>query len=443
MHRAVQSSGLSLGLLLLAAAAGCRSFPQFVEADAYYFQNQPERLLEIYGRDLEQNGPSAPLGTLKMLSAALLLQDWKAAESLALEASTLVNIYLANQKGERDALSAFGRERDKPFKGEPHEQAMADFYLGLVRYRAGDFEGALSCFRSALDKDRGSYLLPIEAPQARRGRPMVRRYLYESDYATFELFAALCWERLGEREEALEAVARAKKHRPQAAQVIDAAFDPENNVIVVIEAGRAPAKRAAGLRGSLLTYDRELRTAVSEVLLDGRPLAFAVTDDLHYQATTLGGRGVDELNRVKAERQQALETAGLATTLTGAFLASAGRRNPNLRTAGLVGMGAGIATMIFAATAFDPAADTRAWNLLPGLLVVAAGRAAPGPGHRLNVRAAGPLGATSQEWEGVPIAEDANLLHIRLLPGRRGGVWGGPAPTPAAPPSSDVPPPNL
>ena len=105
-------------------------------------------------------------------------------------ASTQCNIHVGYNSGERDALSLLGQEKDKPFKGEPHEQVMVDFYLGLIRYQRDDYEGALAAFRSAIYKDRGSYLLPIASDENEVDESQAQRHLYEDDYALLRCMAA-------------------------------------------------------------------------------------------------------------------------------------------------------------------------------------------------------------------------------------------------------------
>ena len=143
-HRAFRGA-LIAGVALL---SGC-AVAMYQEADEDYYRNNPARVEASYQGAVEDDGKNALLGTEKLLSAAMLRQDWKEAERLAIRASTLVNIFVAGEGGERDALSLFGQEKDKPFKGEPHERAMVDFYLGVLRFRDQDYEGALSAFRSA------------------------------------------------------------------------------------------------------------------------------------------------------------------------------------------------------------------------------------------------------------------------------------------------------
>ena len=447
---AVKLRGMARAACLLcglAAIAGCAA-ATYDDADKEYFRNQPERVLEAYARALEDRGRNALLGVDKLLSAAMLRHDWAGAEQLAIRASTLVNIFVAGEKGERDALSLLGQEKDKPFKGEPHERVMVDFYLGIIRFRRGDYEGALAAFRSARNKDRGAYLLPVEEDKAAEGKTNLERFLYDPDYALLDFFAAKCHQLLGEPQEAEEYLASAHKIRPELGQLFDEGMDPETNIFVVVEGGRPPLKRKTGPKGAILAYRKDLESRLDRVSFDGQDLSFGLCEDLYFQATTLGGRHVDDLNLVKVRRQEVLQAAGFATMTAGYALALAGaagdhhHTSRNLQYAGLAAMAVGLGAMIFADAAIDPSADVRAWTTLPGEVYLAVGRAQPGGSHRLKVSAEC-VGDESQEWIDVPVEEGVNLYPIRLLPGRSGGSWleeAAPPPDGSAPAGAAAPP---
>lgn len=416
----------------VALFVSCRSAPKYGNADAWYYRNQPEKIEEAYAEALEDKGPDALVGVAKLLSAAIARQDWERAGILAERASLMVNIYMAGEPGERDALGLLGQEKDKPFKGEPHEQVMADFYLGLLRYQQRDYEGALAAFRSAINKDRGTFLMPVEVSDAKRDGDNVKVFLFADDWAILRFFAAKCYQLLGEPGEAEKQLAVARQIAPKIVPLLEEGMDPSNNALVVVEGGRAPYKRKTGPQGAVLDYGRAPVAEVKSITLAGRGLSFSLIDDLYYQATTIGGRQVDALNEEKARKQEALQTAGFAVTTAGYVLATAGAfagnksTRRNLQTAGLIAIGVGILTMIIADAAIDPSADTRAWTTLPGRLFLGVGRAPPGGGATLRVIASGSAGDESQTWTGVPVAEKNNLYWIRLLPGRRGGAWSAP-----------------
>jgi tetratricopeptide (TPR) repeat protein len=364
-------------LTLSVISSACRQAPKYSDADLDYFRGAPHRIAEAYSDALTDLGRDGLVGRMKLLSAALLVPDWIRAETLALRVSTEVNTYLAGEGGEQDALSSFGREADKPFKGEPHERVMADFYLGLLRYRRGDIEGALAAFRSAANHDRGWYEIP-RADGARRGRVTADRWIYDSDFIALEFFIARSWLLLGEIEEAERSFERAIAAQPELEPFLRKALDLENDLIVVLEAGRAPTKRRTGPGGAILGYSSAPRVDVTAVRWKGVPLEFAELDDLYGQATTLGRRAVDDLNRSKAERQETVRAVGTGAAVTGAVLAL--QRNRRVRSAGLIALLAGLGALAFAESAYDPEADVRAWTMLPGTILLAVGKSGGGTG---------------------------------------------------------------
>jgi tetratricopeptide (TPR) repeat protein len=414
-------------LAALACLQGCAP-SRYRDDDDEEPDRSPQDMSAVYREAVEDNSRDAVLHVDRMLSTALIRHDWQDAVSLATRASTLVNIFLAGTSGERDALSLFGREKDKPFKGEPHERAMVDYYLGVLRFREKDYEGALAAFRSAMQKDRGSFLMPVEHDRAKKRGDNVDRYLYDDDYAVLHILAAKCYQLLEEPDEAAKSLARAAEVAPRMKPLLDEVMDPATNVLVLVEAGGAPQKRLSGPQGSVLAYVPGPRTEVDDVSFGGGPISFGMLDDLYYQATTLGGREVDNLNRTKAERQEILHMAGFATAMAGTMIAiaAANSHNRNLEAAGWIGLAVGIGTMIFAAAAIDPSADLRAWGTLPAQIYLAAGRAEPGGKAGLSVRARGADGP--QDWVDVPVDEGVNLYPVRLGPGLRGGAWTPPPP---------------
>ena len=433
-HRFLLHCGsLCAAVLLAFTAIGCRSSEEYSDHDRYYYANQAERIDVAYAEAVDDTGPDALLGVAKLLSSAITQGDWVRAEELAILASTLCNIHVGYDEGERDALSLLGQEKAKPFKGEPHEQVMVDFYLGLLRYQKGDFEGALSAFRSAIYKDRGSYFLAMD-PEKEFGEENRQRYLYTDDYVLLRLLAAKCYHLLGEPEEAERNLGIAKRIAPEIAPLLDEAFYPENNVLVIIEGGRTPIKRKSGPQGSVLAYEHTWGPRLHAIEIDGGGLSFSLADDLYHQATTLGPRAVDELNEEKAATQSAIHAVGLYSTIAGVILAQSG--NSDVQLAGLGVLAAGIAAMIFA-SAIAPSADTRSWSLLPRYLYLGVGGAHTTDNALLSIRASGPGGSESQTWTDVPVREDANLYWIRLLPGKSGGVW--PRPRPERPPEEPLP----
>jgi len=412
---------ISLGVLLL---LGCRDGPlPYQSADRYYFYNDPDKVIQAYAPAMMDTGKNALIGVDKLLSAAMLQGAWQSAKGYAMRASTLVNIFLAGEPGEQDALSLFGQEKDKPFKGEPYERLMVDYYLGVIRFMEQDYEGALAAFRSAMNNDRGTFLLPVAPEEAKKGEGNTTRYIYQDTYGLLQFLAAKCYQLLGEPKEAKKSLARAQVSHPELAEFFADGLDADNNVLVIVEAGGAPVKIRTGPGGAILGYLPGLQNSVDGVSLGEHTLALALSEDLFYHATHLGGREVDKLNKDKASRQEALQLAGFATRTAGfaTLLAGAASGNRNVEAAGWALILVGIGTGILADVIIDPRADIRAWTLLPGQIFLAFGSVPPGPDYTLRIDAHGP-GDLSQVWTGVAVETEVNLYWTRLLPGRRGGA---------------------
>lgn len=413
---------ISLGVLLL---VGCSELPPpYQSADRYYFDNDPGKVIEVYAPAMMDTGKSGLIGVNKLLSAAMLEGAWQSAKAYAIRASTLVNIFLAGEPGERDALSLFGQEKDKPFKGEPYERLMVDYYLGIIRFMEQDYEGALAAFRSAMNNDRGTYLLPVDPEEAEKGGGNTKQYIYQDTYGILQFLAAKCYQLLGEPDEEKKSLARAQASHPALAQFFEEGLDAANNVLVLLEAGGAPVKIRTGPGGAILGYRRGIESSVTSISFDTHSLALALSEDLYHHTTHLGGREVDKLNKDKASKQEALRLAGFATRTAGfaTLIAGVASGNRDAKIAGWALLLVGIGTGIWANVAIDPRADIRAWTFLPGQLFLAFGRVPPGPARTLRIDAHNP-GDLSQVWTDVPVKTRTNLFWIRLLSGRKGGPW--------------------
>jgi len=184
-------------------------------------------------------------------------------------------------------------------------------------------------------------------------------------------------------------------------------------LLLWVEAGRAPAKRATGTYGQLLQLSPYPAAQPPEVTLDGRPLPARLLDSMAFQATTRGSRGVDAFLRGKAVFKDTSTALGWALVVAGDIahaseqVKTEGEENSALDTA-LYAAGAA-AFLVGALT--NPRADTRAWDDLPDTLWLL--RADPAPGvHRMTV------GGIEYEVQ-IP---DAGTVHHLVVGRPPGGV---------------------
>ncbi len=267
----------------------------------------------------------------------------------------------------------FRHESEKPFVGEPYERVMASFYRGLLYWKDGEPDNARALFRNGqfIDSD-------------------TEDRTYGGDYVLLDYLDGLATERLG--GDGSEALARAraisKRDLP--------GYDPDTNVLLVVEYGRGPRKITAGEYGELLKFRTEPSRAVkAELAVAGRTIDLPPWDDLHFQATTRGGRVMDHILGNKAVFKRNTDAVGDVALTAAVVLAQSGPQRPSAkpktkeeiekekerereRQQAAVALGAaGIFSKLLSA-ATTPGADTRTWENLPQYLSFAALRLPPG-----------------------------------------------------------------
>lgn len=77
---------------------------------------------------------------------ALHFGDCDIAKKSLDNAIAIMDSIISDEKILEEVLSLPGSEKDKIFKGEPHERAMCYFYRGLIYLSEGDYENSRACF---------------------------------------------------------------------------------------------------------------------------------------------------------------------------------------------------------------------------------------------------------------------------------------------------------
>ncbi|MBA4147892.1 MAG: hypothetical protein H0X66_07220 [Verrucomicrobia bacterium] len=276
---------------------------------------------------------------------------------------------ITNDKAARQARSLFHGEAKKTFIGEPYERVMAYYYRGILYWMDGEPDNARACFRSAMFIDSD-----------------VENKAYAADYTLLEYLDGLASVKMsGDGSDALQ---RARKF--SAASLPD--YNSRANVLVFIEAGDGPMKYAAGeYRETLLFSQGKTGARSATVRVNGQTIPAPAYDDLYYQATTRGGRVMDQILANKAGFKATTDTIGDASIISGAVLA--GTQQGRGSKADEVGFGLlafGVLNKIVS-SATTPTADTRYWDNLPQYLSFAALELPPGE-HTLIVEFQGQRG---------------------------------------------------
>jgi hypothetical protein len=248
----------------------------------------------------------------------------------------------------------FRSEAEKPFIGEPYERVMANFYRGVLYWADGDPENARALFRNGLFIDSDTV-----------------DKTYAGDWVLLEYLDGYITRRQGgdgsDARRRAEMIAR----RPLPP------YDPSANVLVLVEYGRGPRKYAAGEHGELLRFSTEpSRIAGARLQVGGQWVELPPMDDLHYQATTRGGRVMDAVLGNKAVFKTGASNVG-DVALFGAIATHDLGRGEDKNEAALALVAVGLLSKL-ASAATQPSADTRAWDNLPQYLSFTALRLEPG-----------------------------------------------------------------
>ncbi|MGN6553050.1 MAG: hypothetical protein ACTHLW_04950 [Verrucomicrobiota bacterium] len=259
---------------------------------------------------------------------------------------TLGGIY-GKDKSAQQARGYFHSESRKTFIGEPYERVMAYYYRGILYWMDGEPDNARACFRSAELEDTSNDE-------------------FVADYAILDYLDGLASLKLG--GDGSDAFKRAEKESRLSKLP---PYNPQANVLFLIEYGQGPTKYGGGEYGEQLRFrEHPSPVRLATVVVDGQKLTAGPCDDLAYQATTRGGRVMDYVLGNKAVFKSTTSTIGDVGILSGAVLAGQRGHNSAADEIGVGLLAAGVLSKIFSA-ATTPEADVRSWDNLPRYLTFA------------------------------------------------------------------------
>ncbi|MBI5380461.1 MAG: hypothetical protein HZA31_01040 [Opitutae bacterium] len=345
---------LMLGGVLL-ALAGCAVVP---ERPLVTYTGDP-----IVDGNAELNAALAKdrvLWQYRIAATAIRLGRFDESDRQLDSALPLIGGLLASSADAKKARSLFSSESTKTFIGEPYERVMAYYYRAVGYWRDGQPDNARACYRSG-------QLIDSDAEAAK----------FKSDYVLLDYLDGYATAKLG--GDGSEAFGRAQKNFKRKLPP----YDVQANVLVFAEYGRGPRKYAGGQYGEQLKFMTDDSPAHSAKLTVGeRTVALPPYDDLHFQATTRGGRVMDHILGNKAVFKNTTQSVG-DVALAGAAVAANnirrvdGKTSDNAAAAALILGAIGIGSKVLSA-ATTPHADTRTWDNLPQRLSFAALRLSPG-----------------------------------------------------------------
>ncbi len=340
--------------------------------------DKPPALRHLFSRVLSDGPRDAVLWRLRAGLAALDAGEIVLAERTFEEALGPIEALYANSPAAERARSLWAAEREKEFRGEAHERAMAFLYRGLIELARGDHGAARATFAQGL-------------VQTTYGSTLQDRPARFATLSLLEGFAGRCAGLPAAMVE--ESFAAARSANPELR------IPARGDTLVLFETGAAPIKVADGLRRERLTYAPppmpSLISARARTVAGGDAVTLVQGDNLYQMAVSQGGRaGVDAVNQGKAQTQAATEGVGTVATAAGlAGLAAATQmRGQDAQAAAIAGGAALVVGLVAsaAATGMRPEADVRAWDNLPGNILIGSlpSAAAPVPTQGRAARSA-------------------------------------------------------
>ena len=312
---------------------------------------------------------SRPLYQLELLS--VLLFDGKHQEAHELMKILHTDFEtLFDRKSEEKAQSVWHGEINKVYKGDSYERCTFYVLMALSFIEKGQYEDALRCVKNGLLADADS-----------TAENSVGDYglLYYLGY-----FAASKMKDQQEAAEYMRGLYKSLVHRDfrvedqngkkKVQHCFEQLSQKDHNVLLVIWAGAPPTVECLGeykhirsvIRGKNPFDFMGISLLTSPVLPIPNNLG-----DLDFQATTKGGRLMDNVLADKAAAKKAMEVSKNVFFVVGTGLVIAGARTMGTLPVGLSLLGAGVGCYVVGGTVhiigsmMNPAADARFWRNIP------------------------------------------------------------------------------
>ena len=376
----------------------------------FYSQNYPAAI-QLYETILNNFTVDSPLYLVELSICYWALGDKNKARQVFLQAESMLRGFY-NKDLEQEAASWWGSESAKVYKGDPYERASLYLFLGLLLLDNGDYDNALASFKSGLLADSdvkaqlyGSDFILLQMLEAHTYRLRGQMDLFKQSMqaaiqayknsksevlSILETQAAI---RKDLKEGITEEVSAAENIKFLAELEVDlnramgevditllAPMQKEFNTLLLLWTGRAPYKSRYGDYGeerAIVKFDNENIVNRYEIQIDQNQWVDGITNlaDITYQATTRGGREMDDVLASQAEfksmahsfAKQAIDMGGDAQDARVALVFFA---------VGLIAQGISSATSV--------KSDIRTWLLLPNELIVVPLNLKVGP-HQLTI----------------------------------------------------------
>lgn len=420
----------TLGLLALApfTTATEHDYAREFEAksatprNAFYSGNYKDSATQFFNLAKGVKNGNQPIYCCEAIASALLAGDKELAFKVTQRAVKLLEGFWDTEK-EEQAASFWGNESDKVYKGDPYERAMLYFLYGTQLLERGDVDNAAAAFRRSLLMDGDTEKQQFQADFGLPFFLLAKCNYLQGDMEQCEenlrqAFIGACADKnfvvplkkriiqefknrekgngvitppspqicnicaIGGRRGVISGFELKKNTRNR--DVVNWLFgEPKSldelmnfDTMAILWNGIGPRMMKTGEHGEKrIIVPGEPSVQNFSLSVNGRKDRLSFTGGLgniNFQATTRGGREMDNVLKDKAQAKEALHAAGTGLMAAGAGTMMASSMNSfNTGNSGLGGLLAGLVIM-GAGAAIDAAsdtvnaeADTRNWRCLP------------------------------------------------------------------------------
>lgn len=381
-----------------------------------FFSGDFESSQRQYARLAEGRTANRPLYCCELLSSALLSGDRETAFRATQEAIGLLEDFWDPAR-EEEAVSLWGREAEKVYKGDPYERAMLYLLYGTQLLERGDVDNAAAAFRRSLlmdgDTEDAAYQADFGLPLFFLAKcDMLRDDPEQARLHLRQAFRAACADGKfsDELRRAIEAeyasggpegglnerlrtfCSFAGRDELRALSLKEGVIDWVIDQAIPLEALMAFDRVVLYWNGVGPTMVRMGEYGETRCILSGSPDTVSVgfrADDrdipaavlpgelgnVNTQATTRGGRPMDNVLKDKAALKSSLATTGQVLQTAGVAAAAVGGTsaliNRSATDANIIVLAVSAAFLLLGAiiegiaSAIHAEADTRNWRCLP------------------------------------------------------------------------------
>ena len=330
---------------------------------------------------------------------------------------------IVDASSEERAMSLWHGEASKIFKGDAHERATLYALLALSFLDRGEYEDAIRCVKNGLLADSAN----------------TKEVQYTSDYALLQYLGYVASAKSGDETGAaayaaeMRASLDARKIQTGDGSAVAALTDMANlpDAFVVVWTGQPPTYVRGGEYEEIryVSPGKNLVDSLTVQSGSGREMLVARgLGDVNFQATTRGGREMDEILADKATVKKGFKASGNILIAAGLACISVTSDNAVAELAILCVGGSCLAlggTCHLVGYCINSKADVRSWQNLPGEFVIIPVKCQAGSqelivrGYRLSDNIATEACSPVRQEIGV------GVTHLSMLPSEIRGraIW--------------------